>query len=156
MKIKKPNKRSDEDKTSKNEPNKKIKHVNYQTQKRKTRKLHLEHTEEIGRCKDLIKNKESQKKTLILELERAKKVTWINEDIVKGEISNIDNSIAKTRTWINNLESANQHIIKVLEIFNAEETTIYTKCREGLHALITISNPLSSQQDVKRQNSEQI
>ena len=156
MKIKKPNKRSDEDKTSKNEPNKKIKQVTHQTQKRKAAKLHLEHTEEIRRSKELIKNKESQKKTLVQELERAKQVRWINEDIIKGEISNIDNSIAKTRTWINNLKSANQHIIKVLEIFNAEETTIYTKCREGLHALITISNPLSSHQDVKRQNSEQI
>ena len=106
MKIKKPNKRSDEDKTSKNEPNKKIKHVNYQTQKRKAAKLHLEHTEEIRRSKELIKNKESQKKTLEQELERAKQVRWINEDIIKGEISNIDNSIAKTMTWINNLKSA--------------------------------------------------
>ena len=124
MKIKKPNKRSDEDKTSKSEPNKKTKQITHQTQKRKAAKLHLEHTEEIKRSKELIKNKESQKRTLVQELKRANEVRWINADIIKSEINNIDNSIAKTMTWIKDLKSANQHIIKVLEIFNSEETTI--------------------------------
>ena len=118
MKIKK---RATENTTT-NDPSKKNKYINGKTQKRKMAKLHLEHTQEITRCQEIIKTKRSQKALLEQELEKAKHVKWINKDIIKEEINSIDNTITKNTTWIKHLRSANQHITKVLEIFNSEQT----------------------------------
>ena len=70
------------------------------------------------------KNQKSQKAILEQELQRANRVKWINADIIRGEVNNIDNIIAKNTAWINHLQSANRHVVKLLEIFNPEQTTI--------------------------------
>ena len=124
MKIKK---RSDKNETSST----KTKKITYESQKRKSAKLHLEHTGEIKRCKEVIKNKKSQKSILEHELRKASHAKWINADIIRDEINNIDKIVEKSTTWINHLQAANRQIIKLLEIFNPEETEGHNKQNEG-------------------------
>ena len=70
------------------------------------------------------KNQKNQKAILEQELQRANRVKWIKADIIRSEVNNIDNIIAKNTAWINHLQSANRHVVKLLEIFNPEQTTI--------------------------------
>ena len=76
-------------------------YLDFETQKRKAAKFHLEHTTEIKHCETLITTKQNQKTILEQELQKATSLKWINANILREEIKSIDNSIEKHTAWRN-------------------------------------------------------
>ena len=130
MKIK-IKKRTEENTTSlPREPSGESKRITKEGLKNKFSRIQLQTINEVVRCQEIIKSKQDQRRTLESELQRADQVKWINTGILKSECTKMDLSIVKNTRWIAQLQSANHHIIKILEIFNEINDTTDGQAKE--------------------------